>query len=104
MMTRLQWTGAVALSVAIAAAGWVPPSWLLGGRTRPIPSADTATIASPMVSSGNEPDVPAGPRVPHPPPKRGEVRELTFKQLGNFQYVPNEPIPADVTRMSGMKV
>jgi hypothetical protein len=104
MMTRLQWTGAVALSVAIAAAGWVPPSWLPGGRTRPVPSVGTATVASPMVSGGNEPDVPTGPRVPHPPPKPGEVRELSIKQLGNFEYRPGELIPADVQRLNGMKV
>jgi hypothetical protein len=52
-------------------------------------------------------DVPTSPdkRIPHAPPVPGEVRSLTIKQLGNFEYAPDGgSIPADVQRLNGMTV
>jgi hypothetical protein len=45
-------------------------------------------------------------RVPHLPPQPGEMRTLTVKELGNFDYDPEKggPVPADVQALSGMKV
>ena len=45
-------------------------------------------------------------RKPHMAPKPGEVRTLTIKELGNFDYVPasGQGIPADVLALNGMKV
>ena len=45
-------------------------------------------------------------RKPHPAPKAGEVVDLTIKDLGNFDYDPdqNTPIPADVKALSGHTV
>lgn len=45
-------------------------------------------------------------RKPHPTPKDGETVELTIKDLGNFDYDPdqNTPIPADVKALSGHTV
>ncbi len=42
-------------------------------------------------------------RKPHPAPKDGQVTDLTIKELGNFDYDPdqNTPIPADVKALSG---
>ena len=68
----------------------------------------------PAVVSGGTPvaAAPAAPasvdadRKPHPAPKPGEVVELAIKDLGNFDYDPeqNTPIPADVKAMSGSTV
>src|ERR1043166_1446475 len=47
------------------------------------------------------------PRASHTPPKPGEVREMTIKQLGNFDYDPMQDmatIPKDVRKLSGMTV
>ena len=42
-------------------------------------------------------------RKPHPAPKAGQVLDTTIKELGNFDYDPdqNTPIPADVKALSG---
>jgi hypothetical protein len=42
-------------------------------------------------------------RKPHPAPKDGEVLEMGIKDLGNFEYDPdqNTPIPDDVKALSG---
>ena len=44
-----------------------------------------------------------GDRKPHPPLKDGQVLDTTIKELGNFDYDPdqNTPIPADVKALSG---
>ncbi len=41
-------------------------------------------------------------RTPHPAPKDGQVLDLTIKELGNFDYDPdqNTPIPGDVRALS----
>ena len=45
-------------------------------------------------------------RTPHAAPKAGETIEMTIKELGNFDYDPdqNTPIPADVKALSGHTV
>jgi hypothetical protein len=45
-------------------------------------------------------------RTPHLPPKPGEMRTFTVKELGNFDYDPEKggPVPPDVQALSGMKV
>jgi hypothetical protein len=49
---------------------------------------------------------PTGPRTPHAPPAAGEVRTLTIKDLGNFNYNAETggTIPDDVRRLDGMTV
>jgi len=49
---------------------------------------------------------PATVRVPHDPPKPGEVRTLGIKELGNFEYDPEKAggVPADVLKLDGLKV
>ena len=48
----------------------------------------------------------AAERTPHPTPKAGEVLDMTIKELGNFEYDPdqNTPIPADVKALTGHTV
>ena len=65
----------------------------------------------PIVAPGGSPTTaPAvaavAERKPHAAPKAGEVVELTIKDLGNFEYDPeqNTPIPADVKALSGHAV
>ncbi len=55
-------------------------------------------------SSTTAPDIKN--RKPHEPPQPGEVRKLSIKQLGNFEYDPDKGggIPADVSSLSGMVV
>ena len=45
-------------------------------------------------------------RKPHPAPKAGETMDMTIKELGNFEYDPdqNTPIPADVKALSGHNI
>ena len=47
-----------------------------------------------------------GPRKPHVKPKPGEVRELTIKELGNFEYDADSGgnIPKDVRDLSGSTI
>ena len=45
-----------------------------------------------------------GPRRPHRPPQQGEVREMTIRRLGNFNYEQQGGIPDDVRRLDGMGV
>jgi hypothetical protein len=50
--------------------------------------------------------VPPTVRTPHKPPVAGETRELAVKELGNFDYDPDQGgvIPDDVKALSGTKV
>ncbi len=45
-------------------------------------------------------------RHPHPPPKPGEVLEMSIKELGNFEFDAENgsPIPDDVKRLSGSDI
>jgi hypothetical protein len=44
-------------------------------------------------------------RVPHPAPKKGEVLDMTIKELGNFEFDDEKPvIPDDVKALSGCTV
>ncbi|HLL89020.1 MAG TPA: DUF3299 domain-containing protein [Tepidisphaeraceae bacterium] len=55
-----------------------------------------------------EEEVPSSPdtRKPHAAPADGQVRPLTIKELGNFEYDPDAGgnIPADVQRLKGSTV
>lgn len=62
----------------------------------------TAPKVSPAARVTSAPSV--GQRQPHAPPTPGEVREMTIKQLGNFDYEADKIIPPDVTRLEGMTV
>ena len=72
-------------------------------------------VASAVTSVGSSaavPATPAGPavsteaRTPHPKPKDGEVLEMAIKELGNFEYDPENgsPIPDDVKALSGSTI
>ena len=69
----------------------------------------TRSTAAPIAAASATPAAPAAAasltadRKPHPAPKDGQVMEMTIKELGNFDYDPdqNTPIPADVMALSG---
>jgi hypothetical protein len=65
------------------------------------PAAAASTVAAPSAGAPT-----AGDRKPHPAPRPGEVLDLSIKDLGNFEYDPdqNTPIPADVKALSGATV
>ena len=58
---------------------------------------------APKPAAAAPPASPFADRKPHPAPKDGEVLDLSIKDLGNFDYDPdqNTPIPADVRALSG---
>jgi hypothetical protein len=64
------------------------------------PDAPAAAAAAAAAAPSNE------QRKAHAAPKPGEVRPLTIKDLGNFQYDQEKGgnIPADVKALAGMKV
>jgi hypothetical protein len=59
-----------------------------------------------LAMSTATPPMAADTRIPHPPPQPGETLEMAIKELGNFDYDAEHGgnIPADVTRLSGVKV
>jgi hypothetical protein len=72
-------------------------------------------VASAVTSVGSSAAVPAAPagpaisavaRTPHPKPKDGEVLEMGIKDLGNFEYDPENgsPIPDDVKALNGCTI
>jgi hypothetical protein len=72
-------------------------------------------VASAVTSVGSAAPVPAAPagpavtaaaRTPHAKPKDGEVLEMGIKDLGNFEYDPENgsPIPDDVKALNGCTV
>jgi hypothetical protein len=72
-------------------------------------------VASAVTSTGDASALPGLPpaapvsaseRKPHPAPKAGETLEMTIKELGNFEYDPeqNTPIPDDVKALSGSNI
>lgn len=68
-----------------------------GGR-----EAQAIAAGSPMID-----DVPRGKdRHVHAPPVKGEVREMTIKELGNFEFDPEVGggVPADVKGLNGSTV
>jgi hypothetical protein len=60
------------------------------------------TAATPLVPSTPAPVE----RKPHPAPKPGEVLDMPIKDLGNFEYDPeqNSPIPDDVKALNGATI
>jgi hypothetical protein len=65
-------------------------------------------VASAVTSVGSSAAVPVQPaapaaRTPHPAAKPGEVLEMSIKELGNFDYDPENgsPIPDDVKALNG---
>ena len=90
MKQLLKWFAVAALSLLIGLA--------VVSEERP-PQAQNATAAAAV------PDAPEpGPRRPHNAPKPGEVREMTIRRLGNFNYAQLRAIPDDVRRLDGMSV
>jgi hypothetical protein len=85
-------------------------------NTQPQNTAPANTqVASAVTSVGDVSALPALPtpapvaateRKPHPAPKAGETLEMTIKELGNFEYDPeqNTPIPDDVKALSGSNI
>lgn len=74
-------------------------------RQRVEPLLEKVRVAETQVAQGNRgPNAPRiVPRTPHPSPVAGEVREMSLKELGNFDYDDHNGgnIPADVKRLSG---
>jgi hypothetical protein len=72
----------------------------------------TMQVASAITSVGSSAASPTAPvptstaRTPHPAPKPGEVLEMPIKDLGNFDYDPENgsPIPDDVKALNGATV
>lgn len=60
----------------------------------------TGATSQPSVATSAE------ERTPHTPPKPGEVRETSVKELGNFDYDADQGgnVPDDVKALSGMKI
>jgi hypothetical protein len=78
-------------------------------------AADNTQVASAVTSIGDTASVPVAPtaapvtaaeRKPHPAPKPGEMLDMSIKDLGNFEYDPeqNTPIPDDVKALSGCNI
>lgn len=66
-------------------------------------------LSDAQAQAADQPRPPADtdrPRKPHEAPTPGEVRNLTIKDLGNFDYDSDKGgnIPADVLRLNGMTV
>ena len=63
--------------------------------------SDQAIVAA--LPASTQPAVAAGPRIPHPAPKAGQVTELLIKDLGNFEYDIEKGgnIPPDVKALNG---
>jgi hypothetical protein len=89
MKQLLKWLAVAALSLLIGMA--------VVSEERQPPAQNAAAAAAP------EPPE-TGPRRPHNPPTPGEVREMTIRRLGNFNYEQLRGIPADVRRLDGMSV
>ena len=89
MKRVLNWIAVGALALVIGAA-------VVNENRRPSPPAAAAAPA---------PDAPEpGPRRPHRAPTPGEVREMTIRRLGNFNYEQLQGIPDDVRRLDGMSI
>ena len=66
-----------------------------------------APAVAPAAAAAKVPAVAAkDDRKPHEAPKAGETRDMAIKDLGNFDYDPdqNTPIPDDVKALNGMTV
>lgn len=76
-------------------------------RTAPVFIAILLVAAAVLAQSTTQPaEAPAAARVPHAAPVDGQVRQLTIKELGNFEYdeVNGGGIPEDVKRLSGSTI
>jgi hypothetical protein len=73
-------------------------------QVRQAAKTNNTTVESILAAA--EPAPTAEQRKPHAAPKTGEVRDLTIKDLGNFDYDADKGgnIPADVTALSGTMV
>src|SRR4051812_3277781 len=70
-----------------------------------LPADRQATSAGASINSNVDVSTSADKRIPHPPPHPGEVRSLSIKQLGNFDYAPDGgTIPSDVRALNGLTV
>lgn len=83
--------------VAVAALSAVSVQLERRGGASP---GDGSAMAAPPPVDAPEP----GPRRPHRPPHPGEVREMTIRRLGNFDYQKLAMIPDDVRALDGMVV
>jgi hypothetical protein len=67
------------------------------------PAAAPAT--QPVADATAAPAATTSDRVPHPAPKKGEVLDMTIKELGNFEFDDEKPvIPDDVKALSGSTI
>jgi hypothetical protein len=69
-----------------------------------VTSVGSSAAATPAAGAGGPPS--NATRVPHPAPKPGEVLDMTIKELGNFEYDPENgsPIPDDVKALNGCTI
>jgi len=69
-------------------------------------AAAATASGNPDPSAAPAPAKDAGSRKPHEPVKPGETREMTIKELGNFEYDADKggTLPEDVRKLSGAKL
>jgi hypothetical protein len=99
-MNAKHWVVSIVLLAAVFMS-WV--DWPFE-RKRSIQAKASAPLIVTPARSAPQPAETSGPRQPHPAPKPNELRELTIKQLGNFDYETDKKIPEDVHRLNGMSV
>jgi hypothetical protein len=96
--------------IGIIGAGWVALRCLvvIGLGDQSATAGQVSIVRAPLVArvpaAATAPVAP-GPRRPHAPPVAGEVRSLTIKELGNFDYLgAGGVIPQDIRRLDGSTV
>jgi hypothetical protein len=65
-----------------------------------------SAAAQPIPAAGDQVEMSAEKRTPHPAAKAGETQVMTIKELGNFEYDADKGgnIPADVKALSGATI
>lgn len=96
MRRTIKWAAMLFLALA-AVAG-------LSVRLQRLPKLPVSRDPAVAAAYAAPPDVPDGPRRPQRPPRPGEVREMTIRRLGDFNYVRLGKIPDDVRALDGMAV
>jgi hypothetical protein len=102
-MTRKQF---IVFTILLAATTFAFIDWPFS-RRHPAGATQVARSSNaqpPQLAPATQPSEVPGVRQPHPVPKPGEVRQLTIKQLGNFDYENDKKIPHDVTGLSGVNI
>ena len=94
----------ILLGVAVGSA-WAAKD-LATSRPAPQSAALAQATTAPAAAAQAPSQDPPAIRTPHAKPKPGEVRTMTIKELGNFEYDAEKggPVPADVQALDGMRI